>query len=68
MDEEVLAGLGIIGVIIVLLLLFCIEILAIIIVAGWLASLMGLSGILWWAVAILLFIVINGVLSLLFRG
>ena len=52
------------------LLLFvalCIEIYVVILMATFLASWFGFSGILWWVCAILLFGVINGLIGLVWR-
>lgn len=67
MDTDILAGIGVIGLIVLILLLFVVEIVAIVLVAGFLASFFGFTGVMWWAVAIVLFLVINGFIGLLVR-
>ena len=62
MDVDVLGAIGLIGLII---LIIVIELAVVMIVAGWIASLLGVSGILWWCVAIIVFLLINGVLGAL---
>ena len=52
---------------VLLMLAFLIEVYVIILVAGFLATFFGFSGILWWACAILMFCVINGVLYIVFQ-
>lgn len=68
MDDKWLVGLGIASVLAILLVVFVVEILAVFIIVSWMATVMGLTGWSWWIVAIFLFIVINGVLGLIFRG
>lgn len=64
MDADVIGAMGLIGLII---LVIVIELAVVMIVAGWIASLLGVSGILWWCVAIIVFLLINGVLGALSR-
>ena len=52
---------------ILLFIAFCIEIYVVILMATFLASWFGFSGILWWVCAILLFGVINGLIGLVWR-
>ena len=68
MDDKWLVGLGIASVLAIVLVVFVVEILAVFIIVSWMATVMGLTGLSWWIVAIFLFIVINGVLTLIFRG
>lgn len=68
MDDKWLVGLGIASVLAIVLVVFVVEILAVFIIVSWMATVMGLTGWSWWIVAIFLFIVINGVLGLIFRG
>ena len=60
MDLEAYGILGIIGFIIVVVL---IRIIAVIVVAGAIATYLGLSGLLWWCAAIVIFFVINAIIS-----
>ena len=52
---------------VLLMLAFLIEVYVIVLIAGFLATFFGFSGILWWACAIMMFIVINGVIGLVFK-
>ena len=52
---------------ILLFLAFVIEVYVIILISTFLASWFGFNGILWWACAILLFMVINGLIGALWR-
>ena len=45
----------------------CIEIYVVILMATFLASWFGFSGILWWVCAIILFGVINGLIGIVWR-
>ena len=52
---------------ILLFIALCIEIYVVILMATFLASWFGFSGILWWVCVILLFGVINGLIGLVWR-
>ena len=54
---------GIIGYIIFIIAIVLVRIFAVIIVAGAIASYIGLTGSLWWATAIVIFFVINALIS-----
>ena len=60
-------GFGILAVVCLVILLLVVEIGAVMLVAGFVASYLGLTGVLWWAVALVVFLLINGVLGVLFR-
>lgn len=53
---------GILGYLLLIILIVFIRVFAVIIVAGAIASYLGLSGILWWAAAIVIFMVINAII------
>ena len=59
--------IGIVSIILIMLFILFVEIVAVVIVAGAIASWLGVSGILWWAVAIVLFLLINGIIVTLGR-
>jgi len=63
LDEISLLGLICLGIIVLV-----VELVAVILVAGLVASWLGLTGILWWAVAIVVFLLINGILGALVNG
>ncbi len=48
--------------------IICIRILTVFVVAGAIATYIGLAGILWWASAIVIFLLINAVISGLSRN
>ena len=55
------------GIIITVVVLILIRIVAVILVAGYIATALGVTGVIWWAVAIVLFLVINGIIGLVIR-
>lgn len=58
-----LTAYGVVGYIILIIAVVCIRILAVFIVAGAIATHFGLTGILWWASSIVMFLLINAVIS-----
>lgn len=58
---------GLLTLCVILVLVLVVELLLVWIVASVVASFFGVSGLAWWAVAIVTFIIINGVLAKL-RG
>ena len=55
---------GIIATVFVVFFLIIVEVVAVILVAGYIATALGVTGVIWWAVAIVLFLVINGIIGL----
>lgn len=64
MDLEVY---GMVGLILFIVLILVCEVVAVILVAGFIATYLGLSGIMWWAVAFVVFLLINGLIGLVSR-
>lgn len=54
---------GLISILLIIILIIIVEILLIWIVASVVASFFGVSGLTWWAVAIVTFLVINAILN-----
>lgn len=52
------------GIIVTVVALILIRLVAVILVAGYIATALGVTGVIWWAVAIVLFLVINGIIGL----
>ena len=52
------------GAIVIIVVLILIRIVAVILVAGYIATALGVTGVIWWAVAIVLFLLINGIIGL----
>ena len=55
------------GIIVTVVGLILIRLVAVILVAGYIATALGVTGVIWWAVAIVLFLVINGIIGLIIR-
>ena len=55
------------GIIVTVVVLILIRIVAVILVAGYIATALGVTGVIWWAVAIVLFLLINGIIGLVIR-
>lgn len=60
---DVLTGIGVIGIIIFIVLLIFIPAIAAFIVASLIASHFALSGIAWWAVVIVVFLIIMAIIG-----
>lgn len=63
MIKEILLGLGVIGIILFLIILLLLPLLCTIILGTYLATALGLSGIVWWAFVIIFYLIIAGVLG-----
>ncbi len=65
MDLDVIIPiLGIISIIVI----WCIIFGALMLVAGFVATTLGLTGVMWWAMAIVIFLLLTGFLSLINRS
>lgn len=60
-----LEAYGVIGYILFVIAIIVVRIGVVIVVAGAIASYLGLTGILWWCSAIVIFLIINGLISAL---
>ena len=60
-----LEAYGVIGYILFIIAIIVVRIGVVIVVAGAIASYFGLTGILWWCSAIVIFLLINGLISAL---
>ena len=58
-----LEAYGVIGYILFIIAIIVVRIGVVIVVAGAIASYLGLTGILWWCSAIVIFLIINGLIS-----
>lgn len=63
MIKEILLGLGVIGIILLLIILLLLPLLCTIILGTYLATALGLSGIVWWAFVIIFYLIIAGILG-----
>ena len=65
MFRELLLGIGVVGLVMFVLILLLLPLVCTIILGTYLATALGLSGLVWWAFVILFYIIIMGVLGLL---
>lgn len=65
MIREILLGLGIIGFIILVLTVALLPLICTIIIGTWLATTLGLTGIVWWSFVILFYIILIGILGMI---
>ena len=63
-----LEAYGILGYIIFIIAIICIRVLAVFVVAAAIATYIGLTGILWFAATIVIFLIINALISGLQRN
>ena len=56
---------GIAIIIALILLIVVVEVLVVCVVAGYIATLLGATGLVWWCIAIVVFILINSVIGAL---
>lgn len=59
---------GILGYIIFIIAIVLIRIIAVLVVAGAIATYIGLTGLLWWCAAIVIFLLVNALISGLSGG
>lgn len=64
MFKEILLGLGIIGVAILILIIVLLPLVCTIILGTYFATVMGLSGIVWWAFVIVFYLIVMGLLGM----
>ena len=67
MNDDWVGVAGIVSIILIILFILFVEIVAVMIVAGAIATYLGVGGVLWWAVAIVVFLLINGLIMALGR-
>lgn len=65
MFKEVLLGIGVIGLAIFFLIILLLPLVCTIILGTFLATSLGLNGLVWWAFVILFYLIIMGILGLL---
>lgn len=65
MFRELLLGIGVVGLVVFVLILLLLPLVCTIILGTYIATALGLSGLVWWAFVILFYIIIMGVLGLL---
>ena len=67
MIEELLLGVGIIGIILFILVLALLPLICTIILGTYLATALGLTGLVWWSFVIIFYLIIAGLLGLMAR-
>lgn len=67
MIEELLIGIGIMGIILFILVLALVPFVCTIILGTYLATTLGLTGLVWWSFVIIFYLVIAGLLGLIAR-
>lgn len=65
MIEELLIGIGVIGIILFILILAILPFICTIVLGTYLATTLGLTGIVWWSFVILFYLLIAGLLGLI---
>lgn len=63
MIEELLFGIGVIGIILFILVLVLLPFVCTIVLGTYLATFFGLNGLVWWAFVILFYIIIIGIIG-----
>lgn len=67
MIEELLIGIGIIGIILFILVLVLLPFICTIILGTYLATVLGLTGLVWWSFVIIFYLIVAGLLGLIAR-
>lgn len=63
MIEEILFGIGVVGIILFILVLVLLPFVCTIVLGTYLATFFGLTGLVWWAFVILFYIIIIGIIG-----
>lgn len=67
MIEELLIGIGVVGIILFILVLVLLPFVCTIILGTYLATTLGLTGLVWWSFVIIFYLIIAGLLGLIAR-
>lgn len=65
MIEELLLGIGVVGVILFILVLALLPFVCTIILGTYLATTLGLTGLVWWSFVIIFYLIIAGLLGVI---
>ena len=65
MIEELLIGIGIMGIILFILVLALVPFVCTIVLGTYLATTLGLTGLVWWSFVIIFYLIIAGLLGLI---
>lgn len=64
MLQELLLGIGIVGLAIFVLILILLPLICTIILGTYFATVLGLTGLVWWAFVILFYLIIMGIIGI----
>lgn len=67
MNDDWLETVGILGLIILSIFILLIPLICTIVIGTYIATILGLTGLVWWSFVILFFIVVSAVLSMISR-
>lgn len=62
--EDIGMGMGIVGLILLILIVLFIPLIATIILGVFVANMLGLTGIVWWAFLVVFYIIVMGLIGL----
>lgn len=65
MIKEILLGCGVLGLIVLFLMALLLPVVCTIILGTYFATLLGLTGIVWWSFVILFYIIIIGLMGII---
>lgn len=63
MIKEILFGIGILGIILFIFVLILLPFICTIVLGTYLATIFGLTGLVWWAFVILFYMIVMGILG-----
>ena len=63
MIKEILFGIGVVGIILFILVLVLLPFVCTVVLGTYLATMFGLTGLVWWAFVILFYIIIMGIIG-----
>lgn len=67
MNDDWLETAGILGLIVLFVFILLIPLICTIVIGTYIATILGLTGLVWWSFVILFFIVVSAVLSMISR-
>ena len=67
MNDDWLEAVGVLGLIILGILLICIPLICTIVIGTYIATTLGLTGLVWWCFVILFWIIVSSVLAMISR-
>lgn len=67
MNDDWLETAGVLGLIVLFVFILLIPLICTIVIGTYIATILGLTGLVWWSFVILFFIVVSAVLSMISR-